>query len=330
MAIAGKIRNRLFIELKLTSLLLKITKNNPVILMYHGVSKNSDLAHNSKHLDYQLFKKQLILLSNYYEFVSVDDLIEDITTGQPNFPKIAITFDDGYKNNSEIAADILSDLGLTATFYLSTGYIGTDRWMWTDLLEYSLLNTCKDYLDTALSDKPLALSSPNERRSVLSRLKFILKSEKSAESESIVKKIAQQLLNDPKILPFGDYCFMNWSDVKSLDSAGFTIGAHTVNHPILSRINTNDAKKEIVTSKNTIIEKVGKCSSVFCYPNGKKADYDSELMNITRKYFKAAVSTKYGYARGDELFELRRIGVDNSLGDSLLLKRIMNQTTGAV
>src|SRR5262249_43066013 len=90
-------------------------------------------------------------------------------------------------------------------------------------------------------------------------------------------------------------------------ASGFELGAHTVNHPILSRIPFEEARDEILESRRRIEAEVGRCSPVFCYPNGKTEDYTPAIVELCRSHFQAALSTQFGRARPTELFELRRI-----------------------
>lgn len=51
-------------------------------------------------------------------------------------------------------------------------------------------------------------------------------------------------------------------------SKNFEIGAHTMNHPRLSKIGLVEAKKEILDSKNYLEKLIGKPVTSFCYPGG--------------------------------------------------------------
>jgi peptidoglycan/xylan/chitin deacetylase (PgdA/CDA1 family) len=67
-------------------------------------------------------------LSSGYEVVSLGRIVEIIKRGEKINPKaVAITFDDGYVDNYTFAAPILAKYGLTACFFIASGYIGTNR-----------------------------------------------------------------------------------------------------------------------------------------------------------------------------------------------------------
>lgn len=69
---------------------------------------------------------------DHYEILNLDQLLARLAARDPGRgPTLAITFDDGYADNFEIAAPILDDFGLSATFFVATGVIGTDhRFPW--------------------------------------------------------------------------------------------------------------------------------------------------------------------------------------------------------
>jgi hypothetical protein len=73
-----------------------------------------------------------------------------------------------------------------------------------------------------------------------------------------------------------------------------------------------EAQREIMTSRERIVAEIGSCSKTFCFPNGKRADYTSEVIGFCRKHFGAALSAESGVARIDELYELRRVIVDGA------------------
>ena len=70
----------------------------------------------------------------------------------------------------------------------------------------------------------------------------------------------------------------------------FEIGAHTMTHPHLSRLDATDARREIVASKKALEFITGKPVSSFCYPYG---DYSEETKRLVREAgFSCARSVK--------------------------------------
>lgn len=325
-SLVNRIRNRLLIRAGLTSLICR-DDPKPVILMYHGVSKNKSLK-SPKHLSYDLFKSQLIKLKQHYEFATLDNLTGLLSNNSLEKPLLAITFDDGYKNNYEAAAEILDELRLPATFFISTGYIGTNKWMWTDLIEYSVMSTKQDTVKISELGIELSLATPGNKAWAISSIKSLLKTHDFYQTQSLVESLSRTLLGADYVDPFDDYQFMNWDNIKELSRAPFTIGAHTVNHPILTNVSQQIAEQEILNSRDDVINHIGTCSRVFCYPNGKKSDYNQAIMDFTGLHFDSAISTVYGYARFDEMYQLRRVGVSNSLGCNKLFRRVANLTYG--
>ena len=73
----NKVRNRIYADLGLAGYLLRRSVCNPVILMFHGVTKDLGGIGSEKHISHVLFRKQLSLLKKYYQFIELDNLIDD-------------------------------------------------------------------------------------------------------------------------------------------------------------------------------------------------------------------------------------------------------------
>lgn len=115
--------------------LLRRASGMPVILMYHGVSNEARqglLDKDGKHIDLELFRRHLALLSRKRNVVPLSELTAGLADGQDASGMVAITFDDGYLDNYDCAAPVLDDFKLCATFFLATNFIGAQRWAWTD------------------------------------------------------------------------------------------------------------------------------------------------------------------------------------------------------
>ncbi len=304
----------------LSRLMLKVHAGAPIILMYHGVAVNRSNGLKNcegKHVPTELFIKQLRFLRKYRNVISLTDMVEGIRRGDDLCDTVALTFDDGYENNYSAAASGLSDFNMSATFFLATGYIGVNRWMWTDRVEHALDRTERKSIAIPGIPGIISLATLTEKKLALKLIKGYLKQQPREYCESYACELESDLglsENDP----YGDYRFMNWQQAKELSSSGFEVGAHTVNHPILSRISREDALSEILNSRDHIRAEIDKCSKVFCYPNGKFTDYTAEIASICQIHFRAALSTNRGPARQGELYELNRIGVAGSTSPSRL------------
>ena len=112
-------------------------------------------------------------------------------------------------------------------------------------------------------------------------------------------------------------------EARELLAAGFEVGAHTVNHAILSRVPKDEAEREILGSRDRITSELGSCSPTFCYPNGKRTDYTQDVMAICEQHFHTALSAESGVARIKDRFELRRVGVDNATSPEYLASLIV-------
>ena len=94
------------------------------ILAYHRVDTPDGDVNN---VSPEHFDRQMAFLRKRYRVVPVRELLEILARGECAERVVAITFDDGYRDNYEKAVPILRRYGLPACFFLSTGIVGTDR-----------------------------------------------------------------------------------------------------------------------------------------------------------------------------------------------------------
>lgn len=96
------------------------------ILVFHALS--DAVPHDGITMSPSLFRDIAQVLKANYDVISMTALVERLGGDVPfGGREVAITFDDGYLDNYQFAAPILGDLGLPACFYLTAGFIGTDR-----------------------------------------------------------------------------------------------------------------------------------------------------------------------------------------------------------
>ena len=99
-------------------------RNRAVIVAFHSV--NEDAAHSDINCLPKLFAEYCQFFKRYFEVISLSSLLQRIREQQSVDGCLVVTFDDGYADNLHIAAPILSQAGLPATFFVTTGFIGSD------------------------------------------------------------------------------------------------------------------------------------------------------------------------------------------------------------
>lgn len=117
-----------------------------------------------------------------------------------------------------------------------------------------------------------------------------------------------------QVLPYEDDLFMNWEEIQEMSNHGFAIGAHTVNHNILSTLSVQEIEKEISESKYEIETKLGKEVFSFAYPRGKRTDFVGDICFPVLQScgFKLGVTTIGGtnsLVSEKNRFTLKRMGV---------------------
>jgi peptidoglycan/xylan/chitin deacetylase (PgdA/CDA1 family) len=273
------------------------------ILLYHRVLEHPD-ALNDWDPTAPDFDGQMRALSRFFTPLPLSEGIERLRNGTLPTNAACVTFDDGYRDNVDVALPILRRHGVTATFFIATGYLNGGR-MWNDTVVESIRASAVPELDLkTLGIGVVSLSTPELRRKAV---REILAALKHLPSEERGTKVAEIEALSGNLLPRD--LMMRDEDVRTLRISGMEIGAHTATHPILTRLSSADARREINESRACLAGILNEPVSLFAYPNGKPGqDYTVEHVRMVRDAgFAAAVSTAWGVAsRNSDLFQLPR------------------------
>ena len=298
-----------------------LTKSQVAILIYHRVCPRTD-NWSLAPLSPESFETQMKYFAQNYEVLSLDRLVQYATSGK-SFPEkaVVVTLDDGYKDNYLYAYPILRKYNIPATIFLTTGYIGASELFWWDKVAY-IIESNISIKKLNLNDFGIySLQSELEKTQVKSIICEKLKKLSDNKRKSIIEKLLDICqVEIPRDL--GKKLFLSWKEVKEMDNAGVTFGAHSVNHPILINMPLEQSKNEIVQSKKDIEEKLGKKVTAFSYPNG---NFNAEIVELVRKSgFTCAVSVYPGMppkliTPKDSVYHLSRIGTYEDLNRSKIL-----------
>lgn len=273
------------------------------ILIYHRVVPEPD-ALLPDLPDAREFDRQLAALQRWFTPLPLREAAARLRDGTLPPRAACVTFDDGYADNAEVALPVLRRRGVPATFFVSTGFIDGGR-MWNDSVIETIRRRPDDVLDArSIGLDAIDISTTEARRraigQVLSGLKYLPQEERQERVDELAAQATRSLPAD---------LMMTTAQLRSLRASGMEIGAHTVTHPILARLDPERARSEISEGKRRLEAITGNPVTLFAYPNGKpRQDYGAEHVAMVRELgFEAAVSTAWGVAHaGSDAFQLPR------------------------
>lgn len=250
------------------------------------------------------FERMMLWTRNWFNVLPLSNAVERLFEGSIPRRALAITFDDGYGDNERIAAPLLHRLGLSATFFVSTGYLN-GTCMWNDTVIEAVRAARCDSVDPGVVGLPvLPLHSLQAKREAIGRILRAIKYLDQEERDAAAARIAERCAAPP----IGDM-MMRAHQVRRLRQLGMDVGAHTVSHPILARVAPDAAHAEIRSSRSHLEGILGSRVSLFAYPNGvPQRDYSGLHVEMVRDCgFSAAVSTAWGAASSrSDPFQLPR------------------------
>jgi len=288
-----------------------------VIINYHRFVKNFDNiieTHPSVSHLIDDFRKEIEFLQPYFDIVSFDTVVEALKNNKPFVrPTIAITIDDGFKDNFELLFPILKEKSVPAMIFLSTSVIGTKKRNWVDRLGDVTLDSTKEsvHIIDLFGNEALPLGSIADKRLTYNRIVQKLKDVEMNTRDGCIKKIEEQLGFPKEKEPL----MLNWDEVRTMSNSNVAFGAHTHTHPILTKIPLEEAKKDILDSKVTIEQELGGEVKHFAYPNGRIEDFNDDLRKYCQEIGFSSISTfDYGNNREQsDVWSLKRIGSESPI-----------------
>jgi peptidoglycan/xylan/chitin deacetylase (PgdA/CDA1 family) len=275
------------------------------ILGYHKVSPDDHPFFEPVHP--RLFEQQMQFLQSCYRVMSLQELVQRAARGDVPQRAVAITFDDGYRDNYEYAFPILKKYKFPATIFVATGAIGTGDLIWHDRIFDAFRFATVDRArleDTSLPELNLETSEARQQslESTLFRAKTLYGDNRRRFIDVVERELRPNLAADRYER------MLNWKQIGEMHDAGIEFGSHTVTHTILSQIPKSEIVKELRDSKRELSERLGTPISSFAYPNGKATDFTDEAKAVLRECgYSCAVTCRSGFNHAfSDVFELNR------------------------
>ena len=279
-------------------------KGRLAVLMYHRVMPEKDFYRKNE-VGAQEFEWQMALISERCTVLPLSEALQKLAKGELPKKAVCVTFDDGYRDNLDLALPILKRWNIPCTVFVTSAF-SDDGLIWNDqIIEAIRHSKVKEIdlkeLDLGVFELSSITQSVHAINAIISAIKY-LPIEERMRKVKLVVKLTDATLPDNLMLTRGQ--------IRKLHSAGVEIGAHTNSHPILNSVSDDVAYFEIEKSKQLLQDIIGGPVIGFAYPNGRpNKDYLPQHVDMVKKLgFQYAVSTAWGVARKDcDRFQIPRL-----------------------
>jgi len=238
--------------------------------------------------------------SSGFDIVDLDEAMLRISSKTRKKPFIVFTFDDAYRDNLTYALPILKKHNCPFTLFVPTGFVDGRGELWWQLIE----DIIRDNNTVIFDNCEFAARTRSQKQKAYEIIYWQMRDMK--ENERIIKTKEFALKYDVDMSKHCQELIMNWQELEIFVNEPLcTIGAHTVNHYELAKLDAKEAKWEMQQSADIFEEKYGVRPKHFSYPIGAiRSASDREYDLAKQLGFATGVTTLPGglYQRHKDSF----------------------------
>lgn len=315
----------------------RFTGGAGAILMLHRVTNdppkrlgfNRHLAITPEFLDAVLTEMSALGI----RFVPMDEVADRLASpATERF--LAITADDGYRDNLTCALPVLEKHGAPMTIYVAPALIEGTVDLWWDLLEDIVCRSDLIQLDTGAGRLSLDCATAAEKyRANMTIHNYLTMELPEEEQRRVIRELAASAGVD-HARPSRE-TLMNWDEVRRAAAHPLlTIGAHTLSHFNLKRLSAERARREMSDGVKYLEIETGETPRHFSYPYGYASAVGVREAEIAAELgFATAVTTRHGVLHHDHrnhLLALPRISVNGRYQQVSHVRTMVNGVTTAI
>jgi peptidoglycan/xylan/chitin deacetylase (PgdA/CDA1 family) len=244
------------------------------------------------------FERQILWLKRRTRILSEAELLEVLESGaRPSGRCSMITFDDGYRDNYELAYPVLRKHGVPALFFVPSGLVAERKVGWWDLIAWFVKQTGK--------------SNP-ELQALLGRMAL----EPHEKTQGLMERVAADWNVPLPDAALQDAQLMSWEQIREISRNGFAIGSHGHHHWVMKTLSPQSQEEELRLSKSWLEREAGLPVRSIAYPVGSERHFTRETCEIARRCgYRVAFSFASGVNRWDTLnrWAVRRVSAPMTL-----------------
>lgn len=245
-----------------------MTQTNLIIPYYHIVSDNEVLhvKHLYEYKNIKQFTDDIDFLLKNYSPISLRDFLANLDNDLP-LPKNAflLTFDDGFREVHDVIAPILLEKGVPATFFINSAFVDNQELCYQH--KASILTVCIEKRVTGnLINGLNRILDIESIKSTAEEIRYRMLSI-TYRDRNLLDKIARLLDMDFSRYLKENRPYLTSHQIQKLLKDGFTIGAHSIDHPPYPLLHLSEQVRQTLESVRSIKSTFGLDYGVFAFPN---------------------------------------------------------------
>ncbi|MCP4570870.1 MAG: polysaccharide deacetylase family protein [bacterium] len=294
-----------------------LTRSHVRALMYHRFS--DEATGDPRFLDRATLDLQMAYIRRHHAVWAPDDHVAAVGEGPrpAGACPVVVTIDDGYRDVFDLAYPLFARHRIPAMLFITSGFVDGTHWMWWDRVAWVIdaAAPVRREFHIGRTACELDLESPAGRQTAWNRVADICRFLPDGRKQEVIAELAADLDVELKVEPPDQYAAASWDQVRGMVAGGMLMGAHTVSHPILSRLDTDRAAAEIEDSQQRLTDELDLQPNWFAYPQGGPADYTAETREIVARRFDGCYIAWQDLAAADDPYTLPRYCISPDMND---------------
>lgn len=304
-----------FNKIEAFSLFHRFTRDRAAVFMLHHFCGPGEKDYRSLSADTLEYCLRYIVRHGY-KTLPLSEFVSALDRKQSLHKTVVFTVDDGYRDFLQYGFPVFSRYGIPVAVFITTGFIDGTFSFWWDDIRQMVYQTEQTRIEVTVGGRHIRGDSATDqdKEALLHQIVEQTKKLPREEIGGVISDFAR-ITGCGGIKERQDA--LSWTEINALAAEGVEFYPHTCTHPILSRCSDAQVRTEIFDSKETISTKLNAPANIFCYPNGRREDFDHRTINalISAGYIAAFTSEEgFDIAGGaPDMYQLHRYALSNDV-----------------
>jgi peptidoglycan/xylan/chitin deacetylase (PgdA/CDA1 family) len=243
------------------------------VFTYHRIAEPSEVAEldpGVAEVNTREFQEQLAVIKMHCTVVSLRDVRLFVKGGRLPPNPVMVAFDDGYRDNHDVALPLLEKAGIPATFFIATEFPDGGRLYWWDRVALLMHRCCRRRVEIQY---PVSLLL-EPARDPIAAAKLVCRAIKRTPGVDIgrmwdeLERATGVSIDATEERRLAAGTIMDWKQIRALRRAGMDVQSHSHSHRVLQTLAPEEAVRDLSRSRRVLSEALDEDVHAVAYPVG--------------------------------------------------------------